>query len=160
MDGFLYMVTLISALGCGVMAGVFFAFSALVMRALGRLPTAQAVTAMQAINTAAISPVFLVVLFGTGVSCVGLGVWSVFVWEEPFALHLLIGSALYLVGAVLLTIVYHVPRNEALANVEPRGADAEDHWIRYHSGWTTWNHLRGASSLAGAATLIIALHVG
>ena len=140
MDGFLYMVTLISALGCGVMAGVFFAFSALVMRALGRLPAAQAVAAMQAINAAAISFVFLVVLFGTGVFCVGLDVWSVFVREEPFALHLLVGSALYLVGAILLTIVYHVPRNEALASVEPRDADAENHWIPYHSGWTTVGH--------------------
>ncbi len=140
MDGFLYMVTLISALGCGVMAGVFFAFSALVMRALGCLPAAQAVAAMQAINAAAISFVFLVVLFGIGVFCVGLDVWSMFVREEPFALHLLVGSALYLVGAILLTIVYHVPRNEALASVEPRDADAENHWIRYHSGWTTVGH--------------------
>jgi uncharacterized membrane protein len=39
--------------------------------------------------------------------------------------YLLVGSAPYLVGTILLTIVYHVPRNEALANMEPRGADAE-----------------------------------
>lgn len=74
--------------------------------------------------------------------------------------YFLIGSALYLVGTILLTIAYHVPRNEALAAVEPHGTDAESHWTRYLSGWTAWNHVRAAASLAAAATLTVALHVG
>ena len=67
---------------------------------------------------------------------------------------------LYLVGAILPTISYHVPRNEALARVEPHSADAESHWRRYLSGWTAWNHVRAAAALAAAAVLTIALHVG
>ncbi len=73
--------------------------------------------------------------------------------------YLLVGSALYLVGTIVLTIVYHVPRNEALATMEPRGADAESHWRRYLSGWTAWNHVRTVAALAAAATLTVALHV-
>jgi hypothetical protein len=38
MDGFLFVLTLLAALGCGMMAGVSFAFSAFVMKALGRPP--------------------------------------------------------------------------------------------------------------------------
>jgi uncharacterized membrane protein len=38
MDGFLFVLTLLTALGCAMMAGVFFAFSAFVMKALARLP--------------------------------------------------------------------------------------------------------------------------
>jgi uncharacterized membrane protein len=33
-DGLLYTLTLITALGCGLVAGVFYAFSAFVMKAL------------------------------------------------------------------------------------------------------------------------------
>ena len=41
MTGLLHWVTLVTAVGCGLSAGVFFAFSAFVMPALGRLPPAQ-----------------------------------------------------------------------------------------------------------------------
>jgi uncharacterized membrane protein len=79
---------------------------------------------------------------------------------RTLAPYLLVGSLLYLVGTVLLTIAYHVPRNDALARVESHSADAESHWVRYLSGWTAWDHVRAAASIAGAATLTIALHVG
>jgi uncharacterized membrane protein len=136
MEGFLFALTLLGALGCGMMAGVFFAFSAFVMKALGRLPAEQGVAAMQAVNVAAITPAFMATLFGTAVACGVLVVSALFAWDERFAPYLLIGSALYLVGAILLTIAYHVPRNEVLARVEPHSVDAESHWNRYLSGWT------------------------
>ena len=160
MEGFLFALTLLGALGCGMMAGVFFAFSAFVMKALARLPTEQGVAVMQAINVAAVTPAFMAALFGTAVACGALVVFALFAWDEPFAPYLLVGGALYLVGTILLTIVYHVPRNEALATVDPHSADAEGHWTRYLSGWTVWNHVRAAAALAAAATLTIALHVG
>ncbi len=160
MEGFLFALTLLGALGCGLVGGVFFAFSAFVMKALGRLPAEQGVAAMQAINVAAITPAFMATLFGTAVACGALAVSALFAWDERFAPYLLVGSALYLVGAILLTIAYHVPRNEALARVEPHSADAEGHWTRYLSGWTTWNHVRAAASLGAAAMLAIALYVG
>ena len=159
MNGLLFVLTLLAALGCAMMAGVFFAFSAFVMKALARLPVEQGVAAMQAINMAAITFAFMTTLFGTAVACGALAVWALFAWDERFAPYLLVGGALYLVGTILLTIAYHVPRNEALARVEPLGADAESHWRRYLSGWTTWNHVRATAALAAAATLTIALHV-
>jgi uncharacterized membrane protein len=86
-------------------------------------------------------------------------VWAIFAWDERFAPYLLIGGALYLTGTILLTIAYHVPRNEALATVEPLGADAARRWRRYLSGWTAWNPVRAATALAAAAVFTIALHV-
>jgi uncharacterized membrane protein len=38
MERFLVALTLLRALGCGLVAGIFFTFSAFVMRALARLP--------------------------------------------------------------------------------------------------------------------------
>ena len=52
---FLYIPKLICALGCCLVAGVFFAFSSFVMNALARLPLQQGITAMQSINIAVIN---------------------------------------------------------------------------------------------------------
>jgi len=160
MNGFLFVLTLLAALGCAMMAGVFFAFLAFVMKALARLPAEQGVAAMQALNVAVITFAFMAALFGTAVACGALTVWALFAWDERFAPYLLVGGALYLVGTILLTIAYHVPRNEALATVESRGAEAESYWRRYLSGWTAWNHVRAAAALAAAATFTTALNVG
>jgi uncharacterized membrane protein len=157
MNSYLFVLTLLAALGCAMMAGVFFAFSAFVMKALARLPAQQGIGAMQAINVAAVTFAFMAALFGTAAACGALAVWALFAWDEGFAPYLLIGGALYLIGTILLTIVYHVPRNEALATLQPHSA--ESHWRRYLSGWTAWNHVRAATALAAAATLTIALHV-
>jgi uncharacterized membrane protein len=159
MNSYLFVLSLLAALGCAMMAGVFFAFSAFVMKALARLPAELAIGAMQAINVAAVTFAFMAALFGTAVGCGALAVWALFAWDERFAPYLLLGSSLYLLGTILLTIAYHVPRNEALARVEPHSAEAESHWRGYLSGWTAWNHLRAATALAAAATLTIALHV-
>ncbi len=160
MDGFLSALTLLAALGCGLMAGVFFAFSSFVMKALGRLQPAQAVAAMQAINVAAISFAFMLALFGTALVCVALAAWALAAWHESFAPYLLGGSALYLAGVIGLTIAYHVPRNEALATVDAAGAEAASHWARYLAAWTAWNHVRAAAALAAAAAFTVALHLG
>jgi uncharacterized membrane protein len=154
---FLAIVTFFAALGCGVVAGVFFAFSAFVMRALDRLPAPRAVAAMQEINAAAPTPAFMAVLFGTALACGVLIPWSLFVWGGPSAVYLLVGGGLYLICAIGPTIVYHVPRNEALAKVEPRGVEAESRWSSYVAGWTAWNHLRFAGALAASASLVMAL---
>ena len=135
------------------MAGVFFAFSAFVMRALARLPAPQGIAAMQAINVAAITPAFMVALFGTALACGALIVSSLFVWGEPFAAYLLAGGALYLICAIGPTGVYHVPRNEALAEVDPRSVGAEETGRATFAGWTAWNHLRFAAALGASATL-------
>ena len=43
-------LTIVAALGSGVMAGFFFAFSVVVMKALGKLAPEEGIAAMQSIN--------------------------------------------------------------------------------------------------------------
>ena len=50
--GFPQTLTVIAAVGAGVSGGVFFAFSSFIMKALGRLPAAEGISAMNAINRA------------------------------------------------------------------------------------------------------------
>ncbi len=156
-DRLLFPLTLVSALGCGLAAGVFFAFSVFVMPALDRLPPTQGIAAMQSINITAITPLFMLALFGTAATCVALTVSSLVRWHEPGAVYLLVGSALYLIGTILVTIAFNVPRNDALAAVAPESAEGARLWARYLTSWTAWNHVRTVTALAGAASLTLAL---
>lgn len=160
MDDPLFALTLVAALGCGLNAGVFFAFSSFVMKALARLPAAHGIAAMQSINVVAVTPSFMTALFGTAAASVALAVWALADWDDSFGPYLLLGSAVYLLATIGPTITYHVPRNDALAKVEPCAAEAPGRWTRYLAQWTRWNHLRAAGALAAAAALTGALHVG
>jgi uncharacterized membrane protein len=160
MDGLLFALTLITALGCGLVAGVLFAFSSFVIRGLARLPSADGIAAMQSINVAAITPAFMTALFGTAVACAAVAVWALFRLDEDFAAFLLVGAGLYLVGTIWVTMALNVPRNNALAAVEPSAAEAEGVWARYVTEWTAWNHLRTAAALAAAGSMTIALTGG
>jgi uncharacterized membrane protein len=136
-------LTIAAAVGCAAMGGVFLAFSAFVMGALRRLPPAQGVAAMQSINVVAVTPVFMTALFGTALVCV-----AAIVLDGAYF------AALYLIGVIAVTVAYNVPRNDALAAVEPGTAEAERVWSRYLVEWTAANHVRTVSGLAAAALLI------
>jgi uncharacterized membrane protein len=158
-NNLLFPLTLVSALGCGLIAGVFFAFSAFVMKALASLPPAQGIAAMQCINVAVLNTLFLGTFLGTAVVCIILAAFSLLSWQKTGTGYLLAGSAMYLIGAVLVTGMFNVPRNEALAVVDPATADAAQLWTGYVTGWTTWNHVRTAAALAAAALLTVALYL-
>jgi uncharacterized membrane protein len=159
MDSAVFILALVSALGCGIAAGVFFAFSTFVMRALGRLSPQQGIAAMQSINVAAINPWFMTVLFGTTAACAAVIASALANWGNPYAPYLLSGGATYLLGTVGLTMAYHVPRNDTLAAVDPTGAEAASHWASYRADWTAWNHARAAAALVAAALQIGAIQV-
>ena len=150
------VLTVIAIVGSGVVAGVFFAFSTFIMKALGRLPAAQGLVAMQAINRARAERWFMTALFGTALVCVGLVVVALTNWGDRYSVYLLVGSGLYL-AAIVLTIVYHVPRNDALALLDPNASGAAADWTRYLSQWTAWNHVRTLTSVAGVVCFTLAL---
>ena len=159
MSGVLYVATLATALGCGLVAGVFFAFSTFVMPALERLPPAQGIAAMQSINILAVTPPFMAALFGTAAACLGLVAWAVISLGERPAALVLAGGALYIIGTIGVTIACNVLLNDRLAKLHPQGAEAAGRWEEYVTKWTAWNHVRAAAALAAAVTLTIALHV-
>ena len=127
------------------------------MQALARLPPAQGIAAMQSINVAAITPVFMGALFGTAALCAVLAVVALSMWGEPGAAWVLVGGLLYLVGAIAVTMAFNVPRNNALAAVVPESAEGAGLWARYVTEWTAWNHVRTGACLAAAAALTMAL---
>ena len=153
----LFPLKLLATLGCGLVAGVFFAFSTFVMNALARLQPKDGIAAMQSINITAINPLFMLALFGTAAACLFLAVSSLLKWHQPGAAYLLIGSLFYLMGTILVTIAFNVPLNDMLAIVKPDSTEGASLWAKYLTTWTFWNHIRTIAALIAAALLMIAL---
>ncbi len=156
-DSWLFVATFAAMLGSAIIGGVFFAFSTFVMRGLGRLPAAHGIAAMQSINITVINPAFMTVFLGTVVVCLLLAGWSLVTWEHPASTSLLAGALLYVIGSFGVTMVFNVPRNNALAKVKPEADDGARVWADYLVTWTAWNHVRTIASLAAAAALTLAL---
>jgi uncharacterized membrane protein len=154
---FRFPLMLVAALGCGLMAGVFFAFSTFVMPALARFQPPQGIAAMQSINITAINSLFMLALFGTALACLILAVSALFKWQQLGAVYLLVGSLLYLVGTIGVTIAFNVPLNDALAIVKPDSPEGATLWAKYLTDWTFWNHVRTIASLVAAALLTLAI---
>jgi uncharacterized membrane protein len=157
MERVLFVLTVLSALGAGLMAGFFFAFSLCVMTALGRQPPAAGISAMQSINVVVLNPWFFAAFFGTAAACIVLVAFALIGWSKPGVLFLLVGSLAYLIGSIGVTIVFNVPLNNGLAAVSPDSSEGAAMWTRYLSEWTAWNHVRMAACLAAAAAFILAL---
>ena len=152
-----FLLPFVAALGTGIMAGIFFTFSAFMMTALGRLPPPVGIAAMQSINAAILNPLFFAVFFGTTVLCLLAAVAAIVAWPLPAAFYLIAGSVLYLVGALLVTMQRNVPLNLALDRSNAASAEAALVWLRYLRVWTAWNHVRTVASLAAMAAFILAL---
>jgi uncharacterized repeat protein (TIGR03806 family) len=153
----LFLVTFCAALGCGLIAGVFFAFSSFVMPALARLSPVRGVAAMQSINVVVLNRWFLGALLGTAVACLGLGLVSLATWSTVGSRLRFCGCMLYLVGAIGVTVSRNVPRNEALAELRPESAEAAVFWSRFVAEWSAWNHVRAGAALCASALLVLAL---
>ena len=151
LDGVVFAVTAVAALGSALVSGVFFAFSSFVMPALRRIPSAEGMRAMQTVNITVISPAFMGVFLGTAVLSVALVVAAVLRRDATTA-WLVLGSALYLVGVLGVTGRANAPRNDALARLDADDPASASSWRDYCRGWTVWNHVR---SLAAALTSVV-----
>lgn len=143
-----------SAIGCGLIAGLYFAFSTFIMTALDRIGSAQGAAAMNSINSTILGSLFMPLFFGTTISAAVLAVLAIFRWGEPGSLIILAGGLIYVVGMFICTVVYNVPLNNELARA---GTGSAEMWVRYLKDWTFWNHVRTIASTAAMALFIAAI---
>ena len=154
---FTFATILTAGLGCGLMGGVFFAFSTFVMQGLARLPAIESVHAMQSINEMAGRTLFGALFILTPLACV---VSLVVGWphrRDPVGQYILAGGLTYLFFGLLLTLVFNIPLNNQLAEVSTQGADYAAEWHRFFTPWMAWNHLRTAGSIAATVFFLLAL---
>ena len=143
------VLTAVTAVGSGLLAGVFFAFSAFVMSGLQRLPDRDGTAAMRSINVTAQRPPLMIALFGVSALCIALILRALASWSQPGAGWLLTGAILTVAGALGVTAAVNVPLNNRLEATTVA-------WSRFLAGWEPANHARTLLCLAGCAALLVA----
>jgi uncharacterized membrane protein len=144
------LLTVVAAVGSGLMAGLFFVFSVAIMPALARIPAPAGIAAMQAVNTTIVRPLFLVVFVGTALVSAASALLA------PDPPHLA-GAACYLIGSIGVTAAVNVPLNNALDRVAPDDAEGARTWQGYLSRWTAWNHVRTVACTAAVIAFVLAV---
>ena len=134
------ILSVIAAVGSGLMAGLFFIFSNTIMRALSDLPPAAGMQAMQRINVVIINPLFLFVFLGTGAVCVVVAALAALAPGAQGQAWLLAASICYLAGIVGVTMAFNVPLNNGLDRMTAQAADVA--WPAFVTAWLRWNHVR------------------
>ena len=97
-------LTIVCAVGATAAGGALFTFSDFTMAGLKGLPPAQGIAAMQAINREAPSPLFMLLLFGTGAACLVMMVLAGIHLDEPGFTLRLVASGIYVASVVITTI--------------------------------------------------------
>ncbi len=143
-----------AVVGCGMMAGIYFAFSTFIMTSLAKLPAAAGGAAMQSINRVILRSSFMILFFGTTLVSVGLVVIGIIRWGQPASLEMIIASDAYIFGMFLVTAAFNVPLNNALDAVDVNSDEAAVVWERYLRTWTRWNHLRTVASALSCCLFI------
>jgi len=146
----IFVLSFVAAIGCGLVAGIFFAFSSFVMAALARLPSDHGIAAMNTINVTVINRTFMLAFFGSAVLCLAATAVSIFQWSPTGGTLVVSASAIYLAGCIGVTILGNVPLNNALAAVPLGTPQAAALWRRYLSEWTRWNTVRTVASAVAA----------
>lgn len=143
-----------SAIGCGLIAGLYFAFSTFIMTSLGRIDQPAGIAAMNAINVDIQRSVFLPLFLATTLSAAALAVIGMLQSSEPGAISMIAGGLLYVIGMFVVTMAFNVPLNNALA---AGGPDAGLVWARYLREWTPWNHVRTITSTLACVAFVHAI---
>lgn len=151
------LIVLAALLGSALIAGVFFAFSSFVMRALARLPSPEGIAAMQSINVVVLNRSFLGTFIGTALISVLIAVLSVVTWGTPAAAWNLGGALLYFFGTFLVTAWGNVPLNERLEAVSAPEPAATGVWEYYLDRWTMFNTIRTIAAIAAVLMFTIGL---
>ncbi|KPK15099.1 MAG: hypothetical protein AMJ62_10590 [Myxococcales bacterium SG8_38] len=146
-----------SAIGCGLMAGLYFAFSTFIMGALGKIDSASGIRAMQAINQVIQRSLFIVLFFGTTLIAAALSVMALMSPEAPLRAALVAGGFVYLLGMFGCTVAFNVPLNNALDAHDASSPEGARFWQTYLARWTRWNHVRTVASTVSCACYIGAL---
>ncbi len=146
------------ALTCALLGGLYFAFSAFIMRALAQTGAA-GIAAMNAINRVILRSWFMPLFLGTTLASLALAVIGLFELPAARGVWLIAGGVLYVAGMFAVTMLCNVPLNNALAEVTAESRTGSAIWKDYLLRWTRWNHVRTLCCLAAAA-LFIAVLVG
>ena len=160
-DALLTSLTIAAVLGSGIVAGVLLSFSSFMIRTLRELAVADGIRVMQSINRTIVRSPFILAFVGTALLSLALIVLAIAAPQDAgnaaATPWLIAAGAVYLVGTVLVTAVFNVPRNTALDGVDPGSADGQAVWRDYLRTWVRWNHVRTLAACAATVLFAVAI---
>ena len=151
------IAVLLALLGSALIAGVFFAFSSFIMKALAARPAAEGIAAMQSINVVVLNRSFLGTFMGTALISVLVAVLAVLDWGRPEAPWYLAGALSYVLGTFAVTASGNVPLNNRLAAVSAVDTDSAPLWEFYLERWTMLNTVRTIAAFAAVLMFVVGL---
>jgi uncharacterized membrane protein len=146
----------VTAAASGVLGGAFFAFSSFVMPALRTLPPRDGIVAMQGINEAAPRSLLMLPLLASALGSAAVAAHAVTASSVDGRGLRIAGAALGL-AAFVITAAANVPRNKALAGLDPSAPASAAVWASCADEWTRWNHARAVAAVASAVALAASL---
>lgn len=146
-----------SAISSGLLAGLYFSFSAFINSALGRIEAPVGIAAMNSINVVIVRSPFMPLFLGSSLTALTLAGLALFQWQQPGSVAVFAGGVIYVVGMFVCTMAFNVPLNNALAAVDPASAHGADVWAKFLRDWTFWNHVRTVASTVAMALFIYAI---
>ena len=148
----------LSILAYAIVGGVFLAFSDFIMRSLARTGGQGGVEAMQRINREVFRWVFMALFLGMAAVSVLILLNSAFGFGAVPSALVPAAASIYLIGCFAVTVVFNVPMNEALADMDPESPAARAYWIgTYVPRWTRWNSVRSLACLLSAGIMLLGI---
>lgn len=141
----------------GLMAGIYFVFSIVVMPVLAKLPGLRGAETMNAINTKIVKTIFLPLFFVSTAMHVWFAIAQV---TEGVGFRSLVfwAALIYILGMFVITLCANVPLNKRLhAAVLSNDSSVHELWLTYLKWWVRFNHIRTWSCAVSAALLALAL---
>lgn len=150
-------VTAAAAVGAGITGGVYFTFTTIVSPALRLRSAPEAVAVMQRVNEKAVHAPFMIVFFGGALAACAAAVTAMFQDASAGMVPVRVIGATLTLASFATTILFNVPRNNALARIRPSDGDADDAWRSFDKGWSRANTTRGVLAIVGSAFLASSL---
>ncbi|MAD45911.1 MAG: hypothetical protein CMI02_13535 [Oceanospirillaceae bacterium] len=147
MHEFIQAAECFAVISMALMGGVYFVFSAFVMKALQHAGNGS--EAMVEINRFILKSLFMPVFSASTLLALMLLLWQLMNEQNIFIIS---GSAVYIGGMFICTALFNVPLNNRLLAAQHSNGE-NPFWPVYLRQWTRWNHLRMLSSLLAAALI-------
>ena len=147
-----------SILTFAILCGVFLAFSDFIMRSLQNTGASGGIEAMQIINREVFHYIFMTLFLLMAPVSIVIAGYAVMNLTGSAATLLLLAAVVYLLAAFGVTLLFNVPLNEALADMDTATDATQAYWNdTYLPRWTYWNTVRTAACALASALLLVGL---
>ena len=153
------IVVVLATVTVGLTAGVMFCYQVAIMPGLHQLDDRAFIRAFQHIDQKIVNPLFVGVSFFGGGALLITATALQEAGTSSFTL-LAVATAVYVVAVLVLTMAWHVPRNNALARFPVSTATDDDTArarARFEGPWNRLHIVRTVASIASLALLAAAL---